>query len=212
VSLTVLCVLRSGGDYDAEYVRKLRDGVAKHLSLPHRFVCLSDVPVPCERIPLEHDWPGWWCKLEMFTPGVVTGPTLYLDLDTVIVNTLDPIATIEQEFSMLNIRAKDTKVGNSGAMWFGIPQTHVYERFAEKPKEWVAFHVKHAHDRYMGDQAFISDCFEHIPKLHEALPDFFKSYKYDGCHYGAPPGCSVVCFGGPPRPRDAGGWVSRVWV
>lgn len=211
-SLTVVCVLKSGGDYGPEYVRKLRDGVAKHCTIPHRFVCLSDVEVPCERIPLKHGWPGWWSKLEMFRPGVITGKTLYLDLDTVITGPLDAVATIPYEFAMLNIREKDTMVGNSGAMWFASPQTHVYERFVEKPEFWIDFHVKNAHNRYMGDQAFISDCFEDIPKLHHALPGFFKSYKYDHCENRVPAGCSVVCFGGPPRPAQAGGWVKGAWV
>jgi hypothetical protein len=210
--LTVLCVLRSGGDYNAEYVRKLRDGCAKHLTIPHRFVCLSDVPVPCERIPLKHDWPGWWSKLEIFRPDVVTGPTLYLDLDTIIVGNLDAVASIPDEFSMLNIREKDRHVGNSGAMWLARAFPEVYERFAEKPEYWIDYHVKNAKDRYMGDQAFISDCFADIPKLHHALPGFFKSYKYDNCRSTIPSGCSVVCFGGHPRPHEAGGWVKEAWV
>jgi hypothetical protein len=211
-SLTVLCVLKSGGDYDANYVRILRDGVARHLTLPHRFVCISDVDVPCERIPLKYDWPGWWSKLAMFEPGVITGPTLFLDLDTIITGPLDPVATIPYEFAMLNIRAKDLKIGNSGAMWFTKPQPHVFERFVEKPQYWIDYHIKNAKDRYMGDQAFISDCFDDIPKLHHALPGFFLSYKYDSCQGSVPPGCSVVCFGGPPRPAQAGGWVKQVWV
>lgn len=212
-NLTVLCVLRSGGkDYTVEYVRKLRDGVAKHLTIPHRFVCLSDVPVPCERIPLKHDWPGWWSKLEIFRPDVITGPTLYLDLDTVIVGNLEQVTTIPYDFAMLNIRAKDTKVGNSGAMWIAKPFPNVYERFAEKPEHWIEYHEKNALNRYMGDQAFISDCFEEIPKLHHALPDFFKSYKYDHCQNQIPHGCSVVCFGGLPRPHQAGGWVREAWA
>jgi hypothetical protein len=210
--LTVLCVLKSGGDYNAEYVRKLRDGVALHLTIPHRFVCLSDVPVPCERIPLRHGWPGWWSKLEIFRPDVITGPTLYLDLDTIIVGNLDAVATIPYDFAMLNIREKDTKVGNSGAMWIAKPFPNVYERFAEKPDYWIDYHVKHAHDRYMGDQAFISDCFPTIPKLNHALPGFFKSYKYDRLQNERPTDCAVVCFGGPPRPAQAGGWVKQAWV
>jgi len=210
--LTVLCVLKSGGDYNAEYVRKLRDGVAKNLTLPHRFVCLSDVEVPCERIPLKHNWKGWWSKLEMFRPDVIRGKTLYLDLDTVITGKLDAVMTIPHDFSMLNIRAKDVKVGNSGAMWFARAQPHVYQRFAEKPDYWIDYHVKHAENRYMGDQAFISDCFEHIPKLHQALPGFFQSFKYDRLQEKVPPECAVVCFGGPPRPHQAGGWVKQVWV
>lgn len=210
--LTVLCVLRSGGDYDAEYVRKLRDGCRKHLTIPHRFVCLSDVPVPCERIELRHNWSGWWSKIEVFRPDVITGPTLYLDLDTVITGKLDPVMTMPYDFAMLNIRAKDTKVGNSGAMWFTKAYPHVYERFAEKPQHWIDYHVSNAHDRYMGDQAFISDCFEDIPKLHHALPGFFLSYKYDRCQDRVPKGCSVVCFGGHPRPHEAPGWVYKTWV
>lgn len=209
---TVLCVLKSGGDYDAEYVRKLRDGVARHLTMPHRFVCLSDVDVPCERIPLKHGWPGWWSKLEIFRPGVITGPTLYLDLDTVIVADLDDVASIQDDFAMLNIREKDVRVGNSGAMWIAKPFPHVYERFAEKPDYWIDYHERHAHDRYMGDQAFISDCFDDIPKLNRALPGFFKSYKYDKCQDFVPQGCAVVCFGGYPRPAQAGGWVREVWT
>ena len=68
--ITILCVLKSGGVYDIEWVRKLRDGVSRNLSQEHRFVCLSDVPVPCRRIPIEHHWPGWWSKIEMFKPGL----------------------------------------------------------------------------------------------------------------------------------------------
>jgi hypothetical protein len=210
--LTVLCVLKSGGDYNAEYVRKLRDGVARHLTIPHRFVCLSDVEVPCERIPLKHGWPGWWSKLEVFRPDVITGHTLYLDLDTVIVGDMNPVASIPYDFAMLNIREKDTQVGNSGAMWLAKPFPDVYERFAARPNFWMDYHRKNAHDRYMGDQAFISDCFQKIPKLHDAVPGMFRSYKYDRCQNEIPTGCSVVCFGGTPRPHQAGGWVRQAWA
>lgn len=210
--LTVLCCLRSGGDYNAEYVRKLRDSVARNTTIPYRFVCIADCDVPCERIELDCNWPGWWCKLFMFKPGIVTGPTIYLDLDTIVVADFDRVATIEHDFSMLNIRAKDIKIGNSGAMWFRYPQPHVYERFVEKADYWIDYHIKNAHDRYMGDQAFISDCFESIPKLHWALPGFFLSYKYDKQQDAVSPGCSVVCFGGHPRPNEVlSGWVKDAW-
>lgn len=209
--LTVLCVLRSGGDFDSEYVRKLRDGVSRNLTLPHRFVCLSDVPVPCERIPLDHDWPGWWSKIEVFRPDVVIGPTLYLDLDTVIVGSLDAVTTIPYNFAMLDVREKNGPVGNSGVMWFARAFPHVYGRFAEKPECWIEFHHRNAHDRYTGDQAFISDSFREIPRLHHALPGFFKSYRFDRCEERVPEGCSVVCFGGQPRPHQASGWVIDAW-
>src|SRR6185369_16858814 len=97
--LTVACVLKSGGIYDATWVSRLRDGVARHLPVDHRFVCLSDIEVPCERIPLEHDWPGWWSKIELLKlPSV-----LFFDLDTAIVGSLDDIArhALRTDFTML---------------------------------------------------------------------------------------------------------------
>ena len=80
----VACVLRSGGPYDASYVARLRDGVERHLPSA-RFVCLSDVEVPCERIPLATSWPRNWAKIELFTPGLWDGPVLFIDLDTDVV-------------------------------------------------------------------------------------------------------------------------------
>lgn len=210
--LTFLCALRTGGDYDVEYVRKLRDGVKRHYPWPHQFVCLSNVEVPCDWIPMQHEWPGWWCKMEIFRPGIITGPTLFLDLDTVIVGDLQPLEKmVEIPFAMLDVKESEKKIGNSGAMWFNRPFEHIYNKFAEKPDEWIKYHVKNAYDRYMGDQAFISDCFDNVPKLHHYLPGFFKSYKYDRCELKPKPGASVICFGGPPRPAQAGGWVKEVW-
>ncbi len=45
--------------------------VQDNLKLHHRFVCLSDVDVPCERIFLKHGWPGWWSKVELFSEVVL---------------------------------------------------------------------------------------------------------------------------------------------
>jgi hypothetical protein len=68
--MRVACVLRSGGEYTAAHVERLRAGVARHLP-GVGFVCLSDVPVDCERVELEHGWPGWWAILA--ERGVVDG-------------------------------------------------------------------------------------------------------------------------------------------
>ena len=74
--LTVACVLRSGGAYGPQHVAGLQAQVAHWLPRAS-FVCLSDVPVPCERIALQSAWPGWWAKMELFRH--LTGRTLYLD-------------------------------------------------------------------------------------------------------------------------------------
>jgi len=95
--ITVVCVYWQGpfsGEkerYPIWWIEKLKRMVAKHLPLEHRFVCMSNVEVPCERIPLENNWEGWWSKIELFRPGLFSGQVLYLDLDTVIVGSLEPL-------------------------------------------------------------------------------------------------------------------------
>ena len=64
--LTIATVLKSGGEYTPKHVRELREGISKHLSTPHRFVCFSDLPGKgYEVIKLKHDWPRWWPKREV---------------------------------------------------------------------------------------------------------------------------------------------------
>lgn len=154
--LTVACVLRSGGMYDAEWVRKLRDGFARHLTAPHRFVCLSDMDVPCERIPLEHDWPGWWSKIELFRPGLFDGPVLYCDLDNVICGPLDGLAGDFDPDYVIGWRDtyRHSLVWASCLMWWWADLSALYAEFIKNPS---AFMVQYATMPRLGDQAFISE-------------------------------------------------------
>ena len=40
--LTIACVYKPGGGFTDEYVYRLREGVAKHCHVPHRFVVLTN--------------------------------------------------------------------------------------------------------------------------------------------------------------------------
>jgi hypothetical protein len=212
--LTVISVLRSGSFYDAEWVRKLRDGVARNLRLPHRFVCLSDVDVPCERIPMMHDWPGWWAKLELFRPGVVTGPTLYFDLDNIPVRDLSALANCPHDFAMLrNFNRPD--YASSCVMWFKeSAPAHVYEKFVADPNACIAFHVKHRDGPYLGDQAFIWQCFDRKVPFIEVPPQTVCSYKKDYLRLGQlPDNAAMVAFGGSYKPNTVKDrWVGEAWV
>ena len=212
--LTIMCVLRSGGDtYDHSWVAKLQRGVARNLTLPHRFVCISDVEVPCERVPLLHNWPGWWSKIELFRKGVITGPTLYLDLDTVIVGNMDDIVRCTKPFAMLRNFSADNMVG-SGIMWFrdaeSVPHK-VYNKFARMPECYMEHHLRmeDAHTSYIGDQAFIWDALNYDVETLD-----FKgicSYKRH-CRKMLPVDSSIVAFHGRPRPSEAtDAWVSQHW-
>lgn len=206
----VICVLRSGGIYNAEWVRKLRDGVARNLTIPHRFVCLSDCEVPCERIELKHDWPGWWAKIELFRPGVITGPTLYLDLDTVVTGNIDAIANVPVDFAMLRNFHEELMCG-SGVMWFKEVPTHVYEKFSQDPQGYIKHHNDNRIGPYVGDQAFIGDALSwNIDKINDYVSGI-KSYKYH-CKRGLPDDAALVCYHGNPRPTEVKtAWMAKHW-
>lgn len=212
---TVICVLKSGGIYDAEWVRKLHDGVARNLKRPHGFACLSDVQVPCHRIELKHDWAGWWSKLEIFRPDVVVGPTLYLDLDTAITGPLDDtIAALRhcEDFAMLNNFSNPGMVG-SGVMWFSgdnVPH-HIYEKFRKQPEAYIAHHNRNANGSYLGDQAFTWDALgRDVPFLTDRTTGI-KSYKHH-CRSGLPEGTCIVCFPGAPKPTEVKEqWMKEAW-
>src|SRR5690554_3045358 len=80
-----------GTKYSPDYVYRLREMVAKHLPLKHRFRCLTATPLEgIETVLPPNDAPGWWQKLSLFC--VAEGPSLYFDLDVLIDGDLSGIA------------------------------------------------------------------------------------------------------------------------
>jgi hypothetical protein len=203
--LTVLCVCKSGGEYDAEWVRKLRDGVARNLTVPYQFKCLSDIEVPCERLPLKHKWPGWWSKIELFRE--VSGPTLYLDLDTIVVGNIDHLVGGDDFTAIQNFH--DPEMIGSAVMWFKGPMRHVYDRFCEKPFKWIEYHERKRNGPYLGDQAFVWDTLGR--KVKTFPTETIKSYKFH-CRERLPKEAALVCFGGLPKADQVkSDWLTEHW-
>lgn len=196
--LTVACVLRSGGIYDAGWVARLKAGVDRHLWVPHRFVCFSDVDVPCSRIPLEHDWPGWWAKLEAFR---MPGPVLFFDLDTAIVGDLKDIAAVaaQSEFVMLRDFYAPDHCGSGVMGWSGSAPSFLYRYFASDADNLMA-----AQRQRMGDQALIEDAFgrDKITRWQDAVQGQICSFKVHCANNIVPEDTRVVCFHGQPKPFD----------
>ena len=210
--LTVISVLRSGGDFDASWVEKLNNGVSRNLTRPHKFVCISDVEVPCERIPIEVDWPGWWPKILLFKPGVITGPTVFFDLDTVITGNIDGLARISADFALLRNFFQPEMIGG-GMFWFSgrnVP-TQIYTKFAKMPDAYIQHHIRNRNGTYVGDQGFIYDVLgADVPKINDEF-DGIKGYKYH-CQKGLPEGTKIVCFSGKPRPNEVkDDWMLENW-
>lgn len=113
--MTVACVwVRANVPYGVEYVLNLRGMVARHLTRPHRFVCLTDrpamLPRGLEALEIAHDRtiPGWWAKAQLFDRDL-GARVLYLDLDSLVVGALDPIVDFPAPFALLADTGSDFK-------------------------------------------------------------------------------------------------------
>jgi hypothetical protein len=196
----VACVLRAGGEYTPEHVARLKEGVEKHLP-GARFVCLSDTEVPCERIPLITDWPGWWAKIELMRPDI-EGDLLYFDLDTIITGSLQRIASRRGLILLQDFYRKDGL--GSGMMHLpACERAPLWRSFAADPGGFMADHARG------GDQSFMEAFWLRRAKRWQSeVPGQVVSYKKDVRRRGIPATARVVCFHGQPRPW-AVNWLEK---
>src|SRR5690348_1488273 len=99
MSAVFVCVLRSGGDFEVEHVRRLVAGLEFGQWAGHS-ICLTNFGgayewPEIERRPLLRTYPGWWSKIELCAPEQdALGDIWYCDLDTVVVGDVRQIASI----------------------------------------------------------------------------------------------------------------------
>lgn len=159
--VNVIC-MKWGRMYGPEYVNRLRVGVARHLQRPHRFVCFTDdaqglrpdieaMPLPTLGLP-QGQADLRWRKLSVFAPTLadLQGTTLFLDLDLVVVDDLEPFFTQPGPFRIIRddelFRAKPLRrlnperdrflasVGNSSVFRFEIgAHTYVLDAYVADP-------------------------------------------------------------------------------
>lgn len=210
---TVACVLRSGGDFTLDYVVKLKNAVARNTTVPHDFVCLTDMdidPSICRSVKLEKNWPGWWSKVELFRSDLTHSEiVIYFDLDTVITGNIDKL--LQEDFTVAALRPWNKKNLEAGLFASGImawrnsgTYSFIYEKFDSSMIE-----------RYnRGDQQYISETladYGETPKYLQSLIPGIYSYKRN-CNKGLPEEARIVCFHGRPRPHQLNqGWVKENW-
>jgi hypothetical protein len=160
--LNVVCVLKRPAPphhaYDPVWVQKLQRGFARNLTVPHRFVCLSDMVIPDVTVePLRHDWMLYWSKIEMFRPGLFAGPTLYCDIDAMITGNIDALAGPYDGMVMLNDFYPSFL--NSGLLWWDASNpvfATLYDRMCAHPLQIMLEHRYKGATNY-GDQEFIAN-------------------------------------------------------
>lgn len=215
--LTVACVYRTGGIYDGhDYVGRLARAVARHLSRPHRFVCLTDsqddLGEGVEVVPLLHRWPGFWAKVELFRPGLFDGPVLYLDLDTVICGDLADLANAADPVLM----AWDLARGwiNSSLMRWSVDLSCIHEAMLAEP-EAVMRRLTDGKGMW-GDQGLVQEALLARSIVwrwaQDLLPGQIGWHPYGTRDMPAPDGVRVSMFYGNPKPHEiSSDWLSEHW-
>jgi len=195
--ITYACVLRSGGIYTPEWVRKLSRAVGFHATRPHRFVCLSDVDVPCERIELTEGLPGWYAKLELFRPGLFDDPVVYLDLDTLVIGDLTPLEAIaDGPLAMLSDFYRPAMAASGVMAWSG--DVGLWD------KRPAVTNARKRLDLWLDAQGDVRRIQDLVPGVYS-----FKAH----CKAGPREDAMLVCGHGRPRFDDAkAGWAHQWWA
>lgn len=215
--MITICCLKWGIRYRPYYVNKLANMVKRHTTVPYKFICWTDDPKGIdshiETAPLPYKAQTWWGKMGLYMPtipGITTEKILFLDLDSVIVGSLDPIINYKSDFAMakdypqdsIHVGDKRQKWGNTSVVLLKVgSQVHIWNRYMEKecPEE----------ERF-GDQEWI---YKNFYGINDLLPEsLVKSYKLHNLEGNKTPDCSVVMFHGTPKPPDCGGWVKEHWI
>ncbi len=174
MTLTVLSWLWSQPDrdieYTAEHVNIWAASISRHLTLPHRFACVTDTPEGIdprvEIIAPLHEFedikiPGWGAqyphclrRLSLFRPDAaeIFGPRFVsMDIDVVISGSLDPLFDRDDEFVIYQSFPHPFRLYSGGMFLMTAgARPQVYEQFSLEG-------IVVARKRYIGsDQAWIS--------------------------------------------------------
>jgi hypothetical protein len=239
-SVNVIC-MKWGSMYGPEYVNHLRRGVARHLARAHRFVCFTDdgagLDADVEVMPLpELGLPAGqrdlrWRKLGVFGErlGDLAGTALFLDLDLVIVDSLDPF--FEQPGRFLIIRDDDlfrhkplrrldpardrflAGVGNSSVFRFEVGQhRHILDAYVADPAGAAAAYE--ISQRFQSAQLAARGELAYWPRgwcvsfKNGCVPRHFASWWREPV---LPAGAKIVVFAGSPKMSDVLAGKGHKW-
>lgn len=200
--MKIVTVLKTSKEYRKEHVDFIYKQCLKYAS-GIEFVCISDDKSVPGFVQMEHNWPRWWPKLEIFK---LKGPVFYLDLDTVILKDIKNLIEISSKLPFVSLRdfykdATMERTIGSGLMAWSGDLSYLYEEFKKDPEK----HMKECNShRWWGDQGFIEKHLKETPCFWQDLaPDEIVSWKVH-CKYGIPQKASIIAFHGKPKPWEAG--------
>jgi hypothetical protein len=185
------CVIH-GDAYSWTYVERLFNMLNRNLTKSVRFHVYTEAERPVPSPMVKHVLPNWgihgskrswWYKLQLFDPSQHSGPMLYFDLDTVIINNIDWICEqplgwfwAVRDFKYL-WRPTHYSINSSIMWWDTCKFAYVWEEFQRKNLQEVM-------KKYRGDQDYIFNTIkqQNIRYLDSSR---IKSWKWE-CMTGGP--------------------------
>jgi hypothetical protein len=214
--VNVIC-MKWGTKYGADYVQRLRAMVRRHLQRPHRFVCFTDdptglgdgiEPLPLPPMDLPPGKERGWRKLSTFVRPLadLTGPTLFLDIDIVIVASIDCFFDHPGKFCIIHDWAKPWRItGNSSVYRFEAGAHPDLLAFFLANIERVKREVRNEQE-YLTREIHRQGLLTYWPKewcvsfKHNCMPAFPLNFLRAP---ELPRGARIVIFHGLPNPPDA---------
>ena len=158
--VNILCLYWVGKfrrrDFFTKDIERLYQSVEKHIDRPFEFYCLTNeenykLPGYIQPIQLNYAWPGWWSKMELHRSDLPEGRTLYMDLDSHVIRSLQPILDYEGDLVMFNTRIPEKKFKflesrgwvccyQAATMLFDSGtacMVEIYDRFLQSPGKWM---------------------------------------------------------------------------
>jgi len=150
-TVNIVC-MKWGNKYGPEYVNNLFHMVKRNITLPFRFICMTEVPdgleegVEVKPLPdFQEPPPEYlrfcqaWRKLAVFDEKVydLKGKILFLDIDVVVIGNIDCFFSYSDKLAILeNWSQPNRLIGQASAFCFEIGKyTHLLEKYRNQQEE-----------------------------------------------------------------------------
>ncbi len=229
VDPVLILTMKWGTLYGPDYVNNLARGVRENLSRPHRFICFTDdasgldagveaLPLPDLGLPPGHK-DSRWRKLALFRRDLagLQGTALFLDLDQVVVDSLDPFFDLPGDFFIIRdddlFRPKPLRrvnperdaflhsVGNSSVFRYQVGEhAYILEAFLADPAAATAGYE--ISQQFQSAQLAAHGHLNYWPRgwcvsfKNDCVPRGIASYLRDP---SLPTGAKIVVFAGNPK-------------